>query len=67
MALKILDDCIICAKCEPLCPTNAISLGEDIYEIDSAKCVECVGFFDEPQCAAVCPVDVILKVNDVVD
>ncbi|MEL6802680.1 MAG: ferredoxin, partial [Bacteroidota bacterium] len=21
------------------------------------KCTECVGFHDEPQCAAVCPVD----------
>ncbi|MBH0177488.1 MAG: hypothetical protein HP491_06395 [Nitrospira sp.] len=23
----------------------------------SARCTECVGHFDEPQCAAVCPVD----------
>lgn len=29
----------------------------DIYYITPEKCTECVGFHDEPQCAAVCPVD----------
>ncbi len=29
----------------------------DLYYIVSDKCTECVGFHDEPQCAAVCPVD----------
>jgi len=29
----------------------------DVYYIVSDKCTECVGFHDEPQCAAVCPVD----------
>lgn len=29
----------------------------DVYFIVSDKCTECVGFHDEPQCAAVCPVD----------
>ena len=29
----------------------------DVYYISSDKCTECVGFHDEPQCAAVCPVD----------
>ncbi len=29
----------------------------DIYYIVSDKCTECVGFHEEPQCAAVCPVD----------
>ena len=29
----------------------------DAYYIVSDKCTECVGFHDEPQCAAVCPVD----------
>jgi len=29
----------------------------DIYYIVSSKCTECTGFHDEPQCAAVCPVD----------
>src|SRR5947209_5415445 len=29
----------------------------DIYYIVTDKCTECVGFHEEPQCAAVCPVD----------
>lgn len=32
-------------------------LSMDVYYIVSDKCTECVGFHDEPQCAAVCPVD----------
>ncbi|HLP32529.1 MAG TPA: 4Fe-4S dicluster domain-containing protein [Bacteroidia bacterium] len=30
---------------------------DDTYFIVSEKCTECVGFHEEPQCAAVCPVD----------
>ncbi len=29
----------------------------DLYYIIPDKCTECKGFHDEPQCAAVCPVD----------
>jgi ferredoxin len=29
----------------------------DVFYIVTDKCTECVGFHDEPQCAAVCPVD----------
>jgi len=29
----------------------------DVYYIAPDKCTECVGFHEEPQCAAVCPVD----------
>jgi len=59
MALMITDECINCDVCEPECPNGAISQGEEIYVIDPAKCTECVGHFDEPQCVAVCPVDCI--------
>jgi len=55
MALLITDDCINCDVCEPECPNDAISMGEEIYEIDPHKCTECVGHFDEPQCASLCP------------
>ena len=30
---------------------------EEFYYIVTAKCTECNGFHEEPQCAAVCPVD----------
>lgn len=61
MALIITDECINCDVCEPECPNGAITMGEEIYEIDPGKCTECVGHFDEPQCVVVCPVECIPK------
>ena len=61
MALYITDDCINCDVCEPECPNNAISPGEEIFIIDPNLCTECVGHFYEPQCQQVCPVDCIPK------
>ena len=60
MALYITDQCINCDVCEPECPNDAIYQGEIIYEIEAAKCTECVGHFDKEQCIIVCPVDCIL-------
>ncbi len=59
MALMITDECINCDVCEPECPNGAISQGDTIYVIDPAKCTECVGHYDTPQCVDVCPVDCI--------
>ena len=56
MALIITDECINCDVCEPECPNQAISMGAEIYQIDPARCTECVGHFNEPQCQQVCPV-----------
>jgi len=67
MSLLITDDCINCDVCEPECPNDAIYMGEEIYEIDPDKCTECMGHFDEPQCAAVCPVDCCLSDPDNVE
>ncbi len=38
---------------------------EDLYYIVPDKCTECKGFHDEPQCAAVCPVDCCVDDEDV--
>ena len=57
MSTYITEECINCGACEPECPNEAISEGEDIYVIDPKLCTECVGFHDTEQCAAVCPVD----------
>ena len=57
MATMITSECINCGACEPECPNNAISQGEEIYVIDPLLCTECVGFHDYEACAAVCPVD----------
>jgi ferredoxin len=32
-------------------------ISDDVYYIVPNKCTECEGFHEEPQCAAVCPVD----------
>lgn len=59
MALLITEQCINCDVCEPECPNQAISEGAEYYVIDPARCTECVGHFDTPQCVEVCPVDCI--------
>ena len=56
MALTITDECINCDVCEPECPNGAIFMGVEIYQIDAAKCTECVGHFETPHCVEVCPV-----------
>jgi ferredoxin len=56
MALKINENCINCGACEPECPVEAIYEGDEFFEIDPDVCVECEGYFDEPQCIEVCPV-----------
>ena len=52
MAIMITDECINCGACEPECPVS-----DEFYYIVTDKCTECNGFHEEPQCAAVCPVD----------
>lgn len=64
MAYRITEECINCAACEPECPNEAISASDEIYVIDPNKCTECVGHFDESQCAAVCPVDCCVPDED---
>jgi ferredoxin len=48
---KLMDGSMIAAsaKNEPV--------ANDTYYITPNKCTECQGFHEEPQCAAVCPVD----------
>ena len=40
---------------------------EDYYYIAPDKCTECQGFHEEPQCAAVCPVDCCVPDEDRVE
>ncbi|MCS6904214.1 MAG: 4Fe-4S dicluster domain-containing protein [Bacteroidia bacterium] len=35
-------------------------ISEEVYYIVPDKCTECMGFHEEPRCAAVCPVDCCL-------
>ncbi|OQB24241.1 MAG: Ferredoxin [Firmicutes bacterium ADurb.Bin182] len=50
MAYIINDECISCGACEAECAQNAISQGDDKYEIDASLCIDCGA------CADVCPV-----------
>ena len=36
---------------------NQVPVSDELYYIVPGKCTECNGFHEEPQCAAVCPVD----------
>ena len=57
MATIITAECINCGACEPECPNNAITEGDEIYVIDANLCTECVGFHGLEACQAVCPVE----------
>ena len=57
MAYKITDECVKCGSCELECPNQAISEGDETYVIDPDKCTQCVGYFESPKCAEICPVD----------
>lgn len=63
MAMVIREDCINCGNCEPDCPSQAISAGENIYLISADRCTECVGAFDKPQCVEVCPIEGCIAVD----
>jgi ferredoxin len=56
MAMVITETCINCGNCEPVCPNQAITAGENIYVIAHERCTECVGAFDKPQCVESCPI-----------
>jgi formate hydrogenlyase subunit 6/NADH:ubiquinone oxidoreductase subunit I len=47
------DECISCGSCAEVCPEDAITEGEDAYQIDAEKCTDCGTCEDE------CPVDAI--------
>jgi len=47
------DECISCGACAEVCPEDAITEGEDAYQIDPEKCTDCGTCEDE------CPVDCI--------
>lgn len=63
MAMYINQElCISCYACEQECPIEAISHDEmGRFEIDPRVCVECIGFYEEPQCIAICPIDDCIK------
>lgn len=57
MALSIIESCVNCYACEPLCPSDAIHEATPHFLIDSKKCTECEGDYAVPQCASICPIE----------
>lgn len=62
MAVSIvLDACISCNLCVPVCPNRAIAelntpRGPE-FVVDPDLCTECHSFYDTPQCLSVCPLE----------
>ena len=57
MAYSIIESCVNCWACQPLCPSDAIHLSQTHFMIDSKKCTECDGDFIDAQCASICPIE----------
>lgn len=53
MSRIISDECISCGTCEGECPVNAISAGDDHYQVDESACIDCGA------CESACPVGAI--------
>lgn len=64
MALTITAACVNCCACESVCPNQAISEAKPHFRIDALKCSECLGYYDAPQCAEICPIECAI-VDDV--
>ena len=45
---------------------NDDGFSDEFFYIVTSKCTECIGFHDEPQCAAVCPVDCCVDDENIV-
>ncbi|MCX7896507.1 MAG: 4Fe-4S binding protein [Rhodocyclaceae bacterium] len=57
MALEIVEACIKCWACVPLCPQKAIYEADPHFLIDAGRCTECLGDYADPQCASICPIE----------
>lgn len=56
MSYLIADSCLACGACAAACPNNAIIDKSSIFIINASKCTECVGAYESPKCAEVCPI-----------
>jgi ferredoxin len=61
MALEIIESCVNCWACKPLCPNKAIVEARPPefahFMIDAENCTECQGDYAEAQCVAICPIE----------
>jgi len=57
MAVKIVESCVNCFACEPVCPSKAIYEAKPHFLVNPKKCTECEGDFPVFQCASICPIE----------
>ena len=57
MAFEIIETCVNCYACEPLCPNQAIYQASPHFMIDPEKCTECIGDYMDAQCSSICPIE----------
>jgi ferredoxin len=57
MAYEIIESCINCWACEPLCPSQAIHEAHPHFLIDAKECTECEGDYADAQCVSICPIE----------
>lgn len=57
MAYQIIETCVNCHACLPLCPSGAIVEARPHFLIRDNLCTECDGHFADPQCASICPIE----------
>lgn len=53
----VANECISCGDCAPVCPTQSITEGMVVFQINAKTCTECAGDYELPQCVKVCPID----------
>lgn len=54
---KCTNACIKCKKCENTCPTKAITVKDNLAQIDYRLCINC------GKCVEVCPTHCIIKAD----
>jgi len=57
MALSIVESCVKCFACAPVCPSEAIYETAAHFVIDNKKCTECEGEYANTQCSSICPIE----------
>ncbi len=57
MAVRIVESCVNCWACQPLCPSDAIYEAQPHFLVDAKRCTECDGEYADPQCASICPIE----------
>jgi Fe-S-cluster-containing hydrogenase component 2 len=60
MAYEIIESCVNCWACAPLCPSQAIFEARPHFLIDAKRCTECEGDYADPQCVSICPIEGVI-------